>query len=125
LIATIKEKSKMPRGGKRPGAGRKPGKHTEHKKTKAARKIAAEAAARAITPLEVMLQAMIHHHEAGNLDAAAAIAKDAAPYVHPRLSALTHNNKVGVQLEIVEVIVDGHLDQNNPALPSPTALPPV
>jgi hypothetical protein len=44
-----------------------------------------------VTPLDVMLQAMRAHLDAGELDKAAAIAKDAAPYVHPRLQAVQHS----------------------------------
>jgi hypothetical protein len=69
-------------GGKRAGAGRKPGSATE--KT---REVADRVAAEGLTPLEVMLAAMRHHLEKKNLDRAAAIAKDAAPYIHPKLSA--------------------------------------
>ena len=72
----------MARGGARPNAGRKPGSAT--KKT---RDIANRAAAGGITPLEVMLQAMMAHYNAGNLDEAALKAKDAAPYVHPKLAS--------------------------------------
>jgi hypothetical protein len=73
-------------GGRRPGAGRKPGSAT--KKT---REIAERAAADGITPLEVMIQAMRSHYEANRLDEAASIAKDAAPYMHPRLQAIQHS----------------------------------
>jgi hypothetical protein len=73
-------------GGKRPGAGRPKGSAT--KKTRA---IANAAAAEGITPLEVMLEAMRAHHEAGRLDEAAAVAKDAAPYIHPRLASIDQN----------------------------------
>ena len=47
--------------------------------TKKTRAIANAAAAEGITPLEVMLEAMRALHEAGRLDEAAAVAKDAAP----------------------------------------------
>ena len=77
----------MPRGGKRPGAGRKPG-----SATKRTREIADRAAARGLTPLEVMLRAMRRHWRKGELDRAAVIAKDAAPYVHPRLSSIDLND---------------------------------
>jgi hypothetical protein len=40
-----------------------------------------------ITPLEVMLKAMRAAHARGDLAAAAAFARDAAPYVHPRLTS--------------------------------------
>jgi hypothetical protein len=39
------------------------------------------------TPLEAMLEAMRFYYEKGNIDKAAAFAKDAAPYVHPRMAA--------------------------------------
>ncbi len=79
----------MPRGGKRASAGRKPGSTTKKK-----RAIAVQAAAEGITPLEVMLDAMRRHHKAKKWDKAAAIAKDAAPYIHPRLSATQHSGKL-------------------------------
>jgi hypothetical protein len=69
------------RGGKRAGAGRKPGAATA--KT---REIADKAAEEGVTPLEVMLGAMRELWDNGNKQDAAQIAKDAAPYMHPRLS---------------------------------------
>lgn len=77
----------MPRGGKRPRAGRKPG-----SATKRTREIADQAARRGLTPLEVMLRVMRRYWRKGEVDRAAAIAKDAAPYVHPRLSSTDHGN---------------------------------
>lgn len=71
------------RGGPRPGAGRKPGGRNQK-----AREIADRAAAEGITPLEVMLCAMRTHYDAKRFDDAAAVAKDAAPYMHPRLAAI-------------------------------------
>jgi hypothetical protein len=68
-------------GGKRPGAGRKKGSATE--KT---REVADRLAAEEVTPLQVMMEVMLKHRAAGRDDKAAAIAKDAAPYMHPRLS---------------------------------------
>lgn len=76
----------MPRGGARRGAGRKPG--SLSRKT---REIAERASTEGITPLEVMLRAMRHYFDAGDLTRAAAIAKDAAPFCHPRLSAVEHS----------------------------------
>lgn len=43
-----------------------------------------------VSPLEVMLAAMYHHYDAKEWDAAAAIAKDAAPYMHPKLQSVMH-----------------------------------
>lgn len=94
------------RGGARKGAGRKAGSIT----TKT-REIADRAMAEGITPLEVMLQSMRRCWDdaesfqakvaggdkdaalvvMGARQAACAIAKDAAPYVHPRLAAVEHS----------------------------------
>ena len=52
------------------------------------RAIAEHAMADGITPLEVMLHAMRAKFGEGDLVAAAALAKDAAPYVHPRLGSI-------------------------------------
>jgi hypothetical protein len=60
--------------------------------------IAATAKAEGITPLEVMLGAMRHAWEAEDKDAAARYAKDAAPYMHPRLAAVEHTGKDGKDL---------------------------
>jgi hypothetical protein len=43
--------------------------------------------AQSLTPLDIMLRAMREHFAAGRLEAAVAIAKEAAPYVHGKLSA--------------------------------------
>src|SRR5215207_11485599 len=78
------------RGGARPGSGRKPG--IANKKT---RDIAERAASEGITPLEVMIEAMRDHYNNRRLDQAAAVAKDAAPYMHPRLATVNVGNKPG------------------------------
>ena len=75
----------MPSGGKRPGAGRKQG-----ASTKRTRAIADGLIEAGVTPLEVMLRAMRQHYAEERWDAAAAIAKDCAPYLHPRLSSVEH-----------------------------------
>ena len=74
------------RGGKRQGAGRKKG-ATAFK----TREIAERAMAEGITPLEVMLGAMRTAWENGDREKAANHAKDAAPYMHPRLAAVQHS----------------------------------
>jgi hypothetical protein len=87
------------RGGARKGAGRKPG-----AATKRTREIADKAAATGMTPLEVMLDTMTElverAHEVKRQGAAATddvlrlmigaanVAKDAAPYMHPRLTSV-------------------------------------
>ena len=81
------------RGGSRPGAGRKKGSIT--KKTQ---EIAARAIESGITPLEVIITAMRDETDIQMAKAkkdrewgkAAGYARDAAPYCHPRLSAVAH-----------------------------------
>ena len=73
------------RGGKRLGAGRPQG--SKNQRTVDLARAAAEAG---ITPIEVMLGTM-QFWELGTPEAkreAAAIAKDAAPYIHPRLASI-------------------------------------
>jgi hypothetical protein len=74
------------RGGKREGAGRKKG--SLGKKT---REIAERAVQEGITPLEVMLETMRDAWAAGERDKAISAAKDAAPYVHPKLAPTDPN----------------------------------
>lgn len=91
------------RGGARKGAGRPPG--SASAKTRA---IADAAAAAGITPLEVMLLAMSTCLAAAKrtngdkrrdlLAQAAAHAKDAAPFMHPRLAAVDHTQGGGKDL---------------------------
>ena len=108
----------MTAGGKRKGSGRKEGSAT--KKTIEIAKKASEAG---ISPLEVMLENMRWAHSRvnectlkflegditdGSIDAfknllglrtlAQDCAKDAAPYVHPRLAAMTVGNPDGEEL---------------------------
>lgn len=83
----------MARGGKREGAGRKKGAQTIR-----TQEIAAKASAEGITPLEVMLGAMRQAWDSNDKDGAARFAKDAAPYVHPRLAAVEHTGKDGKDL---------------------------
>lgn len=82
----------MPRGGKRQGAGRKAG--SASTKT---RDIADKAASEGITPLEFMLEIMRKEELAEDADPAQILAhqamrfeaaKAAAPYIHPKLSAV-------------------------------------
>jgi hypothetical protein len=84
----------MGHGGRRPGAGRKPGRAT--RKT---REIADQAAATGLTPLEVMLEAMRRHMANNDWDRAASIAKDAAPYMHPRFSAVEVSRKTTDEID--------------------------
>lgn len=80
----------MARGGKRQGAGRKKGSksaETVARETRA-KEVAAKALAEGVTPLDVMLGAMREAYEQGGYLVAAAYAKEAAPYVHPKLSSI-------------------------------------
>jgi hypothetical protein len=93
-------------GGRRPGSGRKPG--TPNKATIARQ---AEVKASGLTPLEVMLDNMRFHQQQAALArrrkgkgsreaeiahraAAEDSANRAAPYVHPRLSAVQMNGNL-------------------------------
>ena len=67
------------------------------------RAIADKAAEDGVLPLEVMLGVMREHYAAGRCDEAAAVAKDAAPYLHPRLSAVDLGNKAREPL-VVRII---------------------
>lgn len=109
------------RGGARKGAGRPPGSAT--KKTRA---IADKAAKEGLTPLEVMLDAMTALHSEANalgvgdeaemggrkvnrlalLVSAAEVAKDAAPYMHPRLQAIEHTGANGGPLQYESVLLE-------------------
>jgi hypothetical protein len=77
------------RGGARPGAGRKKGSVT--KATELRQEMLARAAAEGISPLEVMMQAMREAWAANDHEKAVEYAVSAAPYVHPRLSAVKHS----------------------------------
>src|SRR5215510_3032077 len=79
------------RGGRRPGAGRPVG-----SKNQRTAEIARAAAESGITPIEVMLGTMRELWAQGTPEAkreAAEIAKDAAPYIHPRLASIDQTIK--------------------------------
>jgi hypothetical protein len=96
----------MANGGARPGAGRPKG-VKESARADAAKKIIDHHTktisdlipnipfeiAR-LTPLEVMLKAMSIQAYEGKWVAAAALAKEAAPYIHPRLASVDLNANV-------------------------------
>lgn len=71
------------RGGARQGAGRKPG--TKNQKTRA---VAVEAAATGLSPVQVLLHWMKKAHAKGDMAGAVDAATRAAPFIHPRLSAV-------------------------------------
>ena len=83
----------MTHGGVRLGAGRKRGALSQ--KT---REVAEAAAQAGKTPLEVMVEAYRHFYNKGDFEKAAAIAKDAAPYMHPRLSQIESKTQTIVRM---------------------------
>jgi hypothetical protein len=99
----------MPRGGPRPNSGRKPGAvvvaTSEH-----ARRLATDGG---ILPLEVLIKTMRllwaraeeDKDEAARM-AACLLAKDAAPYFHPRLAAVEHSGEAppAVVVRVPEVL---------------------
>lgn len=93
------------RGGKRQGAGRKRG---SPNKASAAREKAVSASG--ITPLDYMLRVMRNRKtDPYRRDE---MAKAAAPYVHPKLSAVDFSGKLDVDAKVEEVrrtIVDPKL----------------
>ncbi len=103
--------AKTKKGGARPGAGRRAG---IPNKANAARE--ARIAASGITPLDVMIETMRAHWEASLAEPdlvlardlkgqASAIAKDAAPYVHPKLANVQHSgpNNGPIPLEMTQI----------------------
>jgi hypothetical protein len=110
-----KSKNARPgRGGARKGAGRKPG-----SATKRTRAIADKAAAEGKTPLEVMLETMCAFMDQAKkvaksdpetglklMAAASNVAKDAAPYIHPRLQAIEHTCANGGPLQYESVLLE-------------------
>ena len=88
----------MARGGKRVGAGRPAGSATRR-----TREIADAAAKDGLSPLEVMLRAMREHALADRWDQAAAVAKDAAPYCHPRLAAVEVSGEDGGPVQSISM----------------------
>ena len=82
----------MAHGGARLGAGRRRGALSQ--KT---REVAEAAAQAGKTPLEVMVEAYRHFYHRGDFEKAAAIAKDAAPYMHPRLSQIESKTQTVVR----------------------------
>jgi hypothetical protein len=126
----------MPRGGKRRGAGRKRGRLNN--RTIAHKELASAAAQEGITPLELMLKRMRYYHSLAEremrkgeeadrhiidaaLKAANESAKDAAPFLHPRLSAVEHTGSPidDVITEFLKLI-----DGTTKGLPDLSKIPP-
>jgi hypothetical protein len=102
----------MAHGGKRAGSGRKKGSPT--RKTSKTTALAEQAAGEGPLPLEVMLKVMRDHFVAQRFDAAASVAKDCAPYLHPKLNSTTISSPDGgpVRLEVEETIVRSRSEAN-------------
>jgi hypothetical protein len=100
-------------GGKRPGAGRKKGSAT--RRTRKTNALAQKAAGEGPLPLQVMLEAMRYHQARGELDAAAEIARHAAPYLHPRLAPVHDDGGerepavISIVQQRIEVPVGAHI----------------
>ena len=89
----------MARGGRRPGAGRKPGGHNRP------RVVLHPSIRDTISPVEVQTRTMLElwrraHNDEGEMvdlplaTQACAIARDVAPYLHPRLAAIAATTTV-------------------------------
>lgn len=81
-------------GGRQRGAKNKVTIEREAQMAEAVTKVKTEG----VSPLEVMLGAMRQAWAGEDKEAAARFAKDAAPYVHPRLAAVEHTGKDGTSL---------------------------
>jgi len=81
--------------------------------------LALEAAGDGPLPLEVLLAVMRYFYGRKQYARAAAIAAQAAPYVHPRLSSITHKGDKEEPLRLVEeiVLIDADTDPPAPAAP--------
>lgn len=75
--------------------GKKTGGRKKGSLNKRNQEIAEQAIKDGITPLEVMLKAMRMKADEGDWTGAAAIAKDAAPYMHARLASVEQTGPNG------------------------------
>ena len=106
----------MARGGPRPGSGRKKG--TVSEATRRRKEVAEKALSEGISPLDVMLttmralwkQAVGPDGEVVNMGKAMqanVVAKDAAPFLHPKLSNIEATGKDGAPLSgpaVVQIV---------------------
>lgn len=85
----------MARGGARSGSGRK--KTADTPEGRLRRELAMRVLKEGTTPLEVMLEAMREAYEEGGAAGAFLYAKECAPFIHPKLSAVdaTIDGKLG------------------------------
>lgn len=102
-------------GGRRLGAGRKKGSLSS--KTKARLALVERLSGDAPTPLDVMLAAMEDALARGDMAAAAGFAKDAAPYMHPRLQAVMHAKNPAVKSPLEQLLDE--IDGKQRGIPNP------
>lgn len=104
------------RGGKRVGAGRKPG--TVSEATKRRKEVAAKALSEGVSPLDVMLttmrtlwaQAVDESGKVVNIGKAMqanVVAKDAAPFLHPKLSTVDAKMEADVTAKVSRIELVG------------------
>jgi hypothetical protein len=96
----------MPRGGARPGAGRR-SKVVREKQTAAIVEVLTNQDE--MTPLQVMIHAMRLHVKNEQWKDAVAIAKEAAPYVHPKLASVEQKLDAEGPVQFVFVSTDQHV----------------
>lgn len=100
----------MARGGSRPGAGRKKGQVSQQ--TELRKQIAEKALSEGITPLEFMLSVL--RDEGQEQSARFQAAKEAAPYIHPRLAAVEHSGEMTINAHeerlknLIQPMSNGH-----------------
>lgn len=98
------------RGGKRQGAGRRKGQVS--KQTELRKQIAEKALSEGISPLDYMLN--ILRDETAEKAQRFQAAKEAAPYVHPRLAAVEHSGDMTINAHeerlkaLVPALSNGH-----------------
>jgi hypothetical protein len=95
-LKIISGNRKMARGGFRNGSGRKVG-----SASKRTREIANAAAENGETPLEYMLRVM--RDDTAKAERRDEMAKAAAPFIHPRLSAIGHSGEIGTSVQVIRV----------------------
>ena len=100
-------------GGARPGAGRPKGSGT--RKTA---ELALLVAGKGVTPLEVMLETMRSAWGKGDVSTACAIAKDVAPYMHPRLQSTELTDKREGYADVLKRVSERNQQVNAVALES-------
>lgn len=89
-------------------AGKKTGgrqKGSQNKRTRERTVLVTKALSEGISPLDVMLGAMRDAWQSGKKAEAATYARDAAPYLHPKLSSIEHKGDPDNPLETVTHIV--------------------